>query len=139
MSGIISKPTASSEKLKWQAKAAFNEGNYNLAVELFSYALEQVPRYAPYLTNRALCYYRLNDADKVLKDASASIQVDPTWTKGYFYKGKALELLNRKQEAIECYQKCCQLEPNQKEYNDVLRQCGGKMVSTTRQVDQVSS
>ncbi|CAM4841459.1 unnamed protein product [Rotaria magnacalcarata] len=65
MSGIISKPTASSEKLKWQAKAAFNESNYDLALELFSHVLEQVQRYAPYLTNRALCYYRLNDADKV--------------------------------------------------------------------------
>src|SRR5689334_10365808 len=99
MSDTQRKPTASSEKLKWQAKAAVDEGNYILAIELFSYALEQVPKYAPYLTNRALCYYRLNEADKVLKDATASIQSDPKWTKGYFYKGKALEMLNRKQEA----------------------------------------
>ncbi|CAF4786583.1 unnamed protein product, partial [Rotaria sp. Silwood2] len=111
MSGAKAKPTSSSEKLKWQAKTAVNEGNYTLAVELFSYALEQVPNYSPYLTNRALCYYRLNDADKVLKDASASIQADPKWIKGYFYKGKGLEMLNRKQEAIECYKKCCELDP----------------------------
>ncbi|CAF2019748.1 unnamed protein product [Rotaria magnacalcarata] len=119
MSGIISKPTASSEKLKWQAKAAFNEGNYNLVVALFSYVLEQVPRYAPYLTNRALS--------------------DLTWTEGYFYEGKALELLNRKQEAIKCYKKCCQLEPNHKEYNDTLQQCRSTLVTVNRQVDQVSS
>ena len=125
MGSTQSKPTTSSEKLKFQAKAAYNEGNYILATELFSYALEQVPKYAPYLTDRALCYYRLNNADKVLKDASSSIQVDPKWTKGYFYKGKALEMLNRKQEAIESYQKCCQLEPNVKEYKDVLRECLG--------------
>ena len=125
MSSAVAKPTASSEKLKWQAKSAFNEGNYALAVELFSYALEQVPKYAPYLTNRALCHYRLNDADKVLKDASASIQSDPSWVKGYFYKGKGLEMLGRKQEAIECYRKCRQLEPNKKEYEDVLRECLG--------------
>ena len=146
MSSVQTKPTASSEQLKQEAKAAVNEGNYSLAVELFSYALEQVPKHAPYLTNRALCYYRLNDADKVLKDASASIQSDPQWTKGYFYKGKALEMLNRKQEAIECYRKCCQLEPNQKEYEDVLRQCGGtppppssSSSSTSRAVDQTPS
>ncbi|CAF1251040.1 unnamed protein product [Adineta steineri] len=123
MSGATPKPTASSEKLKWQAKSAFKEGNYTLAVELFSYALEQVPKYAPYLTNRALCYYRLNDADKVLKDATASIQSDPKWTKGYFYRGKALEMLNRKDEAIPYYRKCCELEPDQKEYEDVLKEC----------------
>ncbi|UJR20310.1 hypothetical protein I4U23_023441 [Adineta vaga] len=123
MSNTTLKPTASSEKLKWQAKSAFNEGNYTLAIELFSYALEQVPKYAPYLTNRALCYYRLNDADKVMKDASSSIQSDPKWTKGYFYKGKALEMLNRKDEAIEFYRKCCELEPNAKEYEDVLNDC----------------
>ena len=115
MSDPVPQPTASSEKLKLQAKAAFKEGNYTLAIELFSYALEQVPKYPPYLTNRALCHYRLHDADKVLKDASTSIQVDPIWTKGYFYKGKALEMLDRKKEAIEYYRKCCQLEPNEQE------------------------
>ncbi|CAF3098268.1 unnamed protein product [Rotaria sp. Silwood2] len=141
MSSAKVKPTASSEKLKWQAKTAVTEGNYTLAVELFSYALEQVPNYAPYLTNRALCYYRLNDADKVLKDASASIQADPNWTKGYFYKGRALEMLNRKQEAIECYKKCCELEPNQKEYEDVLKSCGGTLTTTNknRLVDQTTT
>ncbi|CAF1237078.1 unnamed protein product [Adineta steineri] len=123
MSSATPKPTASSEKLNWQAKSAFNEGNYNLVVELFSYALEQVPKYAPYLTNRASCYYRMNDADKVLKDATASIQSDPKWTKGYFYGGKALEMLNRKDEAILYYRKCCELEPDQKEYEDVLKKC----------------
>lgn len=123
MSRATPKPTASSEKLKWQAKSAFNDGHYTLAIELFSYALEQVPHYAPYLTNRALCYYRLDDADKVLKDANASIQSDPKWVKGYFYKGKALEMLNRKDEAIQYYRKCCELEPDQKEYRDVLDQC----------------
>jgi hypothetical protein len=127
MSSATPKPTASSEKLKAEAKAAVNKGNYILAVELFSYALEQVPKYAPYLTNRALCYYRLNDADKLLKDASASIQSDPTWTKGYFYKGRGLEMLNRKQEAIECFRKCCELEPDNKEYQQVLREAGGTM------------
>jgi len=141
MSSAVPKPTASSEKLKWQAKSAVTEGNYTLAVELFSYALEQVPNYAPYLTNRALCYYRLNDADKVLKDASASIQSDPKWTKGYFYKGKALEMLNRKQEAIEYYRKCCQLEPNQKEYEDVLRESldTPQPTTTDRSVNQTPS
>ncbi|CAF5114712.1 unnamed protein product [Rotaria sp. Silwood1] len=139
MSGAKAKPTASSEKLKWQAKSAVTEGNYTLAVELFSYALEQVPNYAPYLTNRALCYYRLNDADKVLKDASASIQADSKWIKGYFYKGKALEMLNRKQEAIECYKKCCELDPDQKEYEDVLRNCRETISKTNRSVDQPAS
>ena len=139
MSSTQPKPTASSEKLKTQAKTAFKEGNYTSAIELFSYALEQVPKYAPYLTNRALCHYRLNDADKVYKDATASIQADPSWTKGYFYKGKALEMLDRKQEAIECYRKCCQLEPNQKEYEDVLRECVGPPPPTSRPVEQLPS
>ncbi|CAF0908662.1 unnamed protein product [Rotaria sordida] len=136
MSESKPRPTASSEKLKWQAKSAFNEGNYTLAIELFSYALEQVPKYAPYLTNRALCYYRLNDADKVLKDASASIQSDPKWAKGYFYKGKALEMLNHKQEAIEFYKKCCELEPDQEEYQNVLKNCRETLTTTNRSVDK---
>ncbi|CAF3098326.1 unnamed protein product [Rotaria sp. Silwood2] len=136
MSGAKPKPTSSSEKLKWQAKSAFDEGNYTLAIELFSYALEQVPKYAPYLTNRALCYYRLNDADKVLKDASSSIESDSKWTKGYFYKGKALEMLNRKQEAIESYKICCQLEPDQKEYEDALRNCREILPTKNQSIDK---
>lgn len=131
MSNTTVKPTASSEKLKEQANAEFKKGNYTLAVELFSYALEQVPKYAPYLTNRALCHYRLNDAEKVLKDANASIQIDPNWTKGYFYKGRAFEMLNRKEEAIECFRKCCELEPNNKEYEGVLEQLAGPIKRTT--------
>ncbi|CAF0931255.1 unnamed protein product [Didymodactylos carnosus] len=126
MSAVKKTPTSSSEKLKAQANAAYNSGNYQMAIELYSYALEQVPKYAPYLTNRALCYYRTNDANKVLKDSLASIESDPNWVKGYFYKGKALEMLNCKQEAISCYQKCCEMEPNQEEYKKVLRECSGQ-------------
>lgn len=139
MSSTTVKPTASSEKLKAQANVEFKKGNYTLAVELFSYALEQVPKYAPYLTNRALCHYRLDDAEKVLKDANASIQADPNWTKGYFYKGRALEMLNRKQEAIECFRKCCELEPNNKEYEEVLEQLTGpiKRPAAKPQVEEI--
>ncbi|CAF1278442.1 unnamed protein product [Rotaria sordida] len=137
MSSTRRKPTASSEKLKYQAKAAMNVGNYTVAAELFSYAVEQEPNYAPYLTNRALVYCHLNDANKVLRDSISSIQADPQWTKGYFYKGKALEMLNRKQEAIDCYRKCCQLEPNQKKYEDVLKECLRTSSTSNRTVDQM--
>ncbi|CAF1148517.1 unnamed protein product [Rotaria sordida] len=142
MDGVQQKPTSSSEKLKWQANAAMDKGHYTLAIELFSYALKQVPKYAPYLTNRALCYYHLNDPEKVLKDASASIQANPQLVDGYFYRGKALEMLNRKQEAIDCYRNCCQLQPNQKKYEDALRECLRTSPSSSkanRTVDQIAS
>ncbi|CAF1218194.1 unnamed protein product [Adineta steineri] len=32
-------------------------------------------------------------------------------------------MLNRKDEAIPYYRKCCELEPDQKEYEDVLKEC----------------
>ncbi|CAF1006697.1 unnamed protein product [Adineta steineri] len=117
------KPTSTSEKLNEQAKIRFKNGDYISAIEFYSYALEQVPNYAPYLTNRALCYSHLNNPNKVLKDATTSIESDPQWTKGYYYKGKALEMLNHKEEALKFYRKCCQLEPNKKEYENALKEC----------------
>ncbi|CAF2707638.1 unnamed protein product [Rotaria sp. Silwood2] len=123
MSSVQAKPTITSEKIKWQAHAAMYEKKYSLAKELFSHALEHVPEYAPYLTGRAQCCCHLNDAEKALKDSSMSIKADPLWPDGYLYKGKALEMLNRKKEAIDCYRRLCQLEPNQEKYKYAFRQC----------------
>ncbi|CAF4509998.1 unnamed protein product, partial [Didymodactylos carnosus] len=88
-------------------------------------------KYAPYLTNRALCYSRLNNAEKVLKDALASIEADSNWVKGYYYKGKTLKMLNCKQEAIDCYRKCCQMNPQQKIYEQVLKECLGENATSS--------
>ncbi len=60
MSSTVPKPTTCIERLKLQAEAV-------------------LPKYAPYLTDRALCYYYFNNADKVLKDVLASIQSDPNF------------------------------------------------------------
>lgn len=119
----ICEPTSDSEALNNEAIAAFTAGNCDLAAELFGKALNQSPGYVPYLTNRALCYYRLGDANQVLDNALASIELDPTWVKGYFYKGKALQMLSNTQEAITCFQICCDMEQNNEDYKLLLQEC----------------
>jgi len=106
----------SGESWKDKGNEEFKKGNYEKAIEFYTYATEVDPKNHIYLTNRSLCYASMKRWDKSLRDAEKSIALKNTWTKGWYRKAVALREMEQYQKAFECFEKCSELEPNNNEY-----------------------
>ncbi|RXM28102.1 Tetratricopeptide repeat protein 31 [Acipenser ruthenus] len=76
-----------------------SSGRFEVAVTYFTNAIKFNPKEYKLFGNRSFCYERLMQYDKALNDAEISLSLCPSWTKGYFRKGKALAGLQRYAEA----------------------------------------
>jgi len=106
----------SAESYKEKGNDEFKKGNYEKAIEFYTYATEMDPRNHVYYTNRALCYSTMKKWDKALRDAEKSVSIKPDWEKGHYRRGVALRELGRFQEAMSAFEKCTDLNPKAAEY-----------------------
>uniref|UniRef100_A0A2N9HY79 Reverse transcriptase Ty1/copia-type domain-containing protein n=1 Tax=Fagus sylvatica TaxID=28930 RepID=A0A2N9HY79_FAGSY len=74
--------------LESKGQDAFKRNDYVGAVCINAY-----PSDATVLSNRSLCWARLNDGTHALSDAEACIALRPDWPKAYYRKGVAFKLL----------------------------------------------
>jgi hypothetical protein len=64
-----------------QGNKASKDGNHELAITLFSQAIEKDPTSHIYYANRSGVYLVMRKADLALADADACIKLQPTWPK----------------------------------------------------------
>ncbi|KAJ3343608.1 hypothetical protein HDU93_007489 [Gonapodya sp. JEL0774] len=102
----------SADQLKAQGNAAFQQGNFDAAVDLFSKAIEVDPANHVLYSNRSGAYASLKQYDKALQDAEKTVQLKPDWPKSHSRLGAALFGLNRLREADRAYAKTLELDPN---------------------------
>lgn len=62
-----------------------------------------------YYTNRALCSLRLARYHDVLRDCDKARELDSAFYKGFYYRGQALEQLNRLPEAAKALHRAFEL------------------------------
>jgi tetratricopeptide (TPR) repeat protein len=67
------------------------------------------------LANRAACFLKMHEYDKVLADCEACIALDAAYVKAHFRRGLALMELHRYGEAGVAFAKTLELEPNNKQ------------------------
>lgn len=67
------------------------------------------------LCNRAACFLKMHEYDKVLADCDACIKLDALYVKAHFRKGLAMMELHRYGEAGVCFTKTLELEPTNKQ------------------------
>lgn len=108
--------SAQAEKYKEQGNEEFKKGNYDKAIEFYTYATEMDPRNHVFFTNRALCYEKMKKFDKALRDAEKSVQLNKDWEKGHYRRGVSLRELARYQDALEAFDMCMGLNPKNDEY-----------------------
>lgn len=84
----------------WKAlgNQAYQAGDFSLAVEHFSKAVEADPNNATFYCNRSLAYAALKDWISSLKDAKKAIQIDVKYVKAHFRLCKALLMLQQWRE-----------------------------------------
>jgi tetratricopeptide (TPR) repeat protein len=98
--------------------AAVARGEHTLALQLFDEGLASNPEPVlknVLLTNRSSTLSQAMRFRDALRDAEASISLDPTWTRGYQVRGAALMGLGRREEGMACLEKAVELDPTDEE------------------------
>lgn len=112
-------------KAKDDGNLHFKKGEWADAVRLYTLSAElaaarpmiessMFPRdeLAISLCNRSAAYTNMKEYVNALVDARAVIEYKPSWTKGYFRKGKALMGMDRLDEAKEAFLLGLQFDPS---------------------------
>jgi len=110
------------QKAKQRGNAAFEEKNFEKAVEEFSAAIRVDPNDAVFFSNRSAAYVEVGLAEpdlakrpgwfsKALADGEQATQLKPDWWKSWSRRGKAEYELGRLEDCIVSYQKALSLKP----------------------------
>ncbi|NXT74820.1 TTC31 protein, partial [Zapornia atra] len=102
---------------------AAQQGRYAEAVQAFTAAVELNPREHRLFGNRSYCYEKLRCYEEALRDALASLRLQPGWPKGFFRKGKALRGLRRYAEAASTFEELLCLDGADAEAAAQLKAC----------------
>lgn len=107
--------------LKDQGNALFKAGNFLKAAALYTQAIKADPSNATLYSNRSAAFLSLLKVSKALADADMTIQLKPTWEKGYFRKGCVLEAMERLDEALAAYREALQQNPQSSEVSTKIK------------------
>lgn len=93
--------------------AAFNlEENFDLAVELYSKAIELDPKEPIYFSNRSMGYLKKELFGLALEDADSALKLDPTFVKAYFRRATANLALGKYKLASQDYERVLKYRPS---------------------------
>lgn len=98
--------------MKEKGNQALNEGKFWDAIKNYSAAIEIDPTNHVLFSNRSAAHAKAGNYMDALKDGEKTVELKPDWGKGYSRKGAALVYLNKVDEAIACYEKGIQCDPN---------------------------
>jgi stress-induced-phosphoprotein 1 len=105
----------SADEYKTQGNAAFAAKDFTKAIELFTKAIEvsPVPNHVLY-SNRSAAYASSKDFQNAFEDAKKTVDINPSWAKGYSRVAAAEFGLGKYQEAEKSYSKTLELDPSNK-------------------------
>ena len=90
-------------EIKRRGNAAFKARSMDEAVMLYAKCIEHVPDNHIFYGNRAAAYLVMGKHADALKDSDCAVEIDPSWTKGWFRRAQALSKLGRHGESAEAY------------------------------------
>ncbi|KAI4303228.1 hypothetical protein MLD38_038883 [Melastoma candidum] len=102
-----------SEEAKAKGNSAFSSGDYALAIRHFTDAisLSPTPNHVLY-SNRSAAHASLGDFSSALSDAQKTVDLNPSWPKGYSRLGAAHLGLKDYSAAVSAYKKGLELDPS---------------------------
>lgn len=96
--------------VKEKGNAAFNDEEYELAVQFYTEAMTIAKDLTPLYTNRAYAYIKLEQFQNAINDCDFAKRIDEKWIKSYIYKATALQKLHQYDEAIKEFQKVLEFD-----------------------------
>ncbi|KAJ0029680.1 hypothetical protein NQD34_004677 [Periophthalmus magnuspinnatus] len=128
--------------LKEKGNAYFKSGNLDAALSCYTKALklsENEADCAVLYRNRCACYLKLEDYSKAELDATKALDTDPADVKARFRRAQAYQKLGRLDQAFVDTQRCAQLEPKNKAFQDLLRQLGVQIQQKSAQLNSTDA
>ncbi|XP_061678041.1 protein unc-45 homolog A isoform X2 [Syngnathoides biaculeatus] len=130
------------EALREEGNGLFKAGDIQGAVCCYTRALklsDNIQESAVLYRNRSACYLKLAEYNKAETDASKSLDTDPSDVKARFRRAQAFQKLGRLDQAFVDVQRCAQLEPKNKAFQDLLRQLGAQMQQQSQQLNSTDA
>ncbi|CAN0909884.1 Protein SGT1 homolog B [Linum grandiflorum] len=108
-----------------KAKEAFLDDDFQLAVDLYSKAIDLNPNNPDYFADRAQANIKLNQFTEAVADANRAILLDPTMVKAYLRKGTACIKLEEYQTAKAALEKGASIAPvdQSQRFTKLIEEC----------------
>eukprot|EP01031_Cornospumella_fuschlensis_P017867 gene17867-21861_t len=90
---------------KDQGNTAFQAGDVELAISLFTQAIDLDPDNHVFYSNRSAAYMKKDSISKALYDAEKCVELAPDWAKGYNRLGVAQQSLGRFEAALASFRR----------------------------------
>lgn len=89
----------------------FNRGNLDPALELFTKAIRQSPRFGWAYSNRGAAHFRKNDLEKALADLNEAIRLAPKLAEAYVNRGAVYAGMGDIEQALKEWSEALQYSP----------------------------
>ncbi|CAN0841192.1 Protein SGT1 homolog B [Linum grandiflorum] len=108
-----------------KAKEAFLDDDFQLAVDLYSKAIDLNPNNPDYFADRAQANIKLNQFTEAVADANRAILLDPNMVKAYLRKGTACIKLEEYQTAKAALEKGVSIAPvdQSQRFTKLIEEC----------------
>ncbi|XP_066524105.1 protein unc-45 homolog A [Hoplias malabaricus] len=128
--------------LREEGNNLFKNGDVQGALSCYTKALkisENDSEKSVLYRNRSACYLKLEDYNKAEADATKALDTNQGDIKARFRRAQALHKLGRLDQAFLDTQKCAQLEPKNKAFQELLRQLSGQIQQKAVQLSSTDS
>lgn len=97
--------------LKEQGNVALASENYAEAIDIYTKAIQLDDKNHVLYSNRSAAYVKAGKYEEALQDANKTIELNPTWVKGYSRKGSALSFMQKYGDALSAYAEGLKQDP----------------------------
>ncbi|XVE58454.1 hypothetical protein DITRI_Ditri04bG0170700 [Diplodiscus trichospermus] len=109
--------------LETRAKEAFIDDHFELAVDLYSQAIQLNPKNPELYADRSQANIKLNNLPEAVADANKAIELDPSMSKAYLRKAMACMKLEEYQTAKAALETGAVLAPGESRFSKLIKEC----------------
>lgn len=113
----IEERTSEGKKLKNEGNNAYNKGDFQEAIRLYSEGVKICPKRsqkdrAILFSNRSACYAKMDRSDEAIQDCTSAISLHPHYLKVYLRRAQLYDITEKYEEATKDYEKILELDPS---------------------------
>ncbi|KAK8679868.1 hypothetical protein V6N13_108831 [Hibiscus sabdariffa] len=122
---------AMASDLETKAKAAFIDDHFELALHLYSQAIQLTPENAELYADRSQANIKLHNFPEAVADANEAIELDPSMSKAYLRKAIACMKLEDYQTAKAALETGAALAPGESRFSKLITGCEERIAEKT--------
>ncbi|XP_037486635.1 serine/threonine-protein phosphatase 6 regulatory ankyrin repeat subunit A-like isoform X1 [Triticum dicoccoides] len=108
--------------MKIEGNKAYKRKDYITAARLYTMAEGDYPENVTLISNRSVCWLKMGEGDKALRDAQICRALRRDWPKACFREGAARMLLKDYEKACDAFLDGLKLDPGNTEIENALRE-----------------